>query len=149
MKSVARVKGFENFYMWHDGYPVLNGRPMMPNNWISVFNIRAWTWNEERQQYYLHQFTREQPDLNYKEQRVVDAMKDVLRFWLDKGADGFRIDAVNHLFEDPAMRDEPRTGLTTNANNYTYLEHIHTKDLVRVFHLILILLTTFSIRLRH
>lgn len=98
---------------------------------LSVFSHQAWTWNEDREQYYLHQFTPEQPDLNYREPRVVQAMKDVLTFWMDKGADGFRIDAVNHLFEDPAMRNEPLSGNTEDPNNNDYLSHIYTKDLVR------------------
>lgn len=59
-----------------------------------MFSTRAWTWNEQRQQYYLHQFAAGQPDLNYRNPEVVQAMKDVLTFWMDKGADGFRIDAV-------------------------------------------------------
>lgn len=58
-------------------------------------------------------------------------MKDVLTFWMDKGADGFRIDAVNFLFEDPAFRNEPLSGQTADPTNYNYLEHIYTKDLVR------------------
>lgn len=58
-------------------------------------------------------------------------MKDVLTFWMDKGADGFRVDAVNHLFEDPAMRDEPLSGDTDDSNDNAYLTHIYTKDLVR------------------
>lgn len=58
-------------------------------------------------------------------------MKDVLTFWLDKGADGFRVDAVNHLFEDAAMRDEPVSGTTNDTKNGDYYEHIYTKDLVR------------------
>lgn len=62
---------------------------------------------------------------------MVDAMKDVLRYWLDKGADGFRIDAVNHLFEDPAMRNEPLSGLTLSPTNYLYTDHIYTKEQVR------------------
>lgn len=98
-KSQDKVRGFENFYVWHDGKPSKNGgRPEMPNNWQSVFNTRAWTWNDKRQQYYLHQFASAQPDLNFREPRVVEAMKDVLTFWLDQGADGFRIDAINHQY---------------------------------------------------
>lgn len=58
-------------------------------------------------------------------------MKDVLTFWMDKGADGFRVDAVNHLFEDPAFRDEPLSGETENVNDNSYLTHLYTKDLVR------------------
>lgn len=149
-KSVAKERGFENFYVWHDGTPNGSGKPLPPNNWvsrfycfnhpsintfqlilqISVFSHSAWTWNDERQQYYLHQFTPEQPDLNYREPRVVQAMKDVLTFWLDQGADGFRVDAVNHLFEDPAMRDEPLSGDTDDPTDNAYLTHIYTKDLV-------------------
>jgi glycosidase len=63
----------------------------------AVFGTRAWTWNEQRQQYYLHQFAAGQPDLNYRNSKVVQAMKDVLLFWMDKGADGFRIDAVEKM----------------------------------------------------
>lgn len=60
-------------------------------------------------------------------------MKDVLTFWMDRGADGFRIDAINHMFEDPAFRDEPLTGWTDDPNNYGYTHHIYTKDLVNYF----------------
>lgn len=69
--------------------------------------------------------------MDYREPLVVQAMKDVLTFWMDKGADGFRIDAVNHLFEDSAMRNEPLSGKTEDSNNNDYLSHIYTKDLVR------------------
>jgi alpha-glucosidase len=57
-------------------------------------------------------------------------MKDVLTFWMDKGADGFRVDAINHLFEDSAMRDEPESGFTDDPNSFSFLNHIYTKDLV-------------------
>ena len=63
----------------------------------AVFQTIAWTWSEKRQQYYLHQFDKGQPDLNYRNQRVVDSMKAVLTYWLDQGADGFRIDAVSYI----------------------------------------------------
>lgn len=98
---------------------------------LSAFSHSAWTWNDEREQYYLHQFTPEQPDLNYREPRVLQAMNDVMTFWMDKGADGFRIDAINFLFEDSAMRDEPQSGITEDSNNHEYLSHIYTRDLVR------------------
>ena len=97
---------------------------------ISAFSHSAWTWNDDRQQYYLHQFDTLQPDLNYREPRVVQAMKDVLTFWMEKGADGFRVDAVNNLFEDPAFRDEPLSGNTDDPTDSAYLNHIYTIDLV-------------------
>jgi alpha-glucosidase len=65
----------------------------------AVFATRAWTWNEKRQEYYLHQFDKGQPDLNYRNLEVVQKMKDVLTHWMDKGADGFRIDAVSRKFD--------------------------------------------------
>lgn len=65
-----------------------------PNNWISVFSGSAWEWVPEREQFYLHQFVKEQPDLNFREPRVREEMKNVLRFWMGKGIDGFRVDAM-------------------------------------------------------
>lgn len=97
---------------------------------ISAFSHSAWKWNEERRAYYLHQFAPEQPDLNYREPLVVQAMKDVLTFWLDRGADGFRIDAVNHLFEDEDFKDEPLSGWAEDPYDERYLEHIYTQDYV-------------------
>lgn len=78
----------------------------------------------------MHQFAPEQPDLNYREPQVVQAMKDVLTFWLDLGADGFRIDAIQTLFEDPAMRDERLSNTTDDPFDYSYLIHDYTKDYV-------------------
>ncbi|CRL00644.1 CLUMA_CG013904, isoform A [Clunio marinus] len=137
-KSVAREKGYENFYIWHDGRPnpIPGGRPLTPNNWISVFSHSAWTWNDEREAYYLHQFAPEQPDLNYREPLVIQAMKDVLTYWLDRGADGFRIDAIPHLFEDAAMRDEPVSGLIDDSRYHDYLTHIYTKDLPETYDMV-------------
>jgi alpha-glucosidase len=129
--SVAREEGFEDFYVWHNGLPNPNGgRNLPPNNWQAVFNTRAWTWNERREQFYLHQFAVEQPDLNYRSEAVVQAMKDVLWMWMERGADGFRIDAINHLFEDADFNNEPPTGNTEDDTNYGFTEHIYTKDLV-------------------
>lgn len=78
----------------------------------------------------MHQFDKSQPDLNFRHQAVVDEMKNVLRFWLDKGASGFRVDAVSHLVEDEDLRDEP----IDNSNDplsYDYTRKDYTKDLVR------------------
>lgn len=96
----------------------------------SVFYGPAWTFNEERNQWYLHQFDASQPDLNFRNDDVIDEMKDVLRFWLQKGASGFRVDAINHMFEVADFADEPLSGYTDDPNSYGYTHHWYTKDLV-------------------
>lgn len=95
-----------------------------------MFGGSAWQWNNERKQYYLHQFLAGQPDLNYRNKKVDDEMKKVLLFWLNKGVAGFRVDAINHMFEDQRYLDEPRNQFNTDPNSYDYLTHIYTKDQV-------------------
>jgi alpha-glucosidase len=92
-----------DWYVWADAKP--DGSP--PNNWQSVFGGPAWTWSARRGQYYLHNFLPEQPDLNVHNRAVQDALLDVARFWLDRGVDGFRIDAINFAMHDPQLRDNP------------------------------------------
>lgn len=92
-----------DWYIWKD--PAPDGGP--PNNWISNFGGSAWEWDEHTEQYYYHAFLTSQPDLNWRNPDVRHAMHDVLRFWLDKGVDGFRIDVVWHLAKDPQFRDNP------------------------------------------
>jgi alpha-glucosidase len=92
-----------DWYVWADAKP--DGSP--PNNWQSVFGGPAWTWDGRRGQYYLHNFLPEQPDLNVHNGEVQDAMLAVARFWLDRGVDGFRIDAINFAMHDPELRDNP------------------------------------------
>lgn len=99
----------------------------------SIFYGPAWTWNEKRQQFYYHNFAKQQPDLNYRNPKVVEQMKNVIRFWLKKGAAGFRIDAINHLFEVEDLRDEPLSGWTDDPNSYAYTHHHYTKDLDEMF----------------
>jgi alpha-glucosidase len=78
-----------------------------PNNWVSAFGGPAWTYDERRGQYYLHLFAPEQPDLDWHNPEVQAAFEDVLRFWLDRGIDGFRVDVAHGLFKDPTFADEP------------------------------------------
>ena len=92
-----------DWYVWHDPKP--EGSP--PNNWQSVFGGPAWTWDARRRQYYLHSFLKEQPQLNVHNREVQDALLDVTRFWLDRGVDGFRIDAINHSMHHPELTDNP------------------------------------------
>ena len=99
----ARNNAKADWYVWSDAKP--DGTP--PNNWQSVFGGPAWTWDARRSQYYFHNFLPEQPDLNVHNRAVQDALLDVARFWLDRGVDGFRIDAINFAMHDPQLRDNP------------------------------------------
>jgi alpha-glucosidase len=92
-----------DWYYWRDPKP--DGGP--PNNWLSVFGGGAWEWDASTGQYYLHSFLKEQPDLNWRNPAVVQAMHDSLRFWLRRGIDGFRIDVMGMVLKDPQMRDNP------------------------------------------
>lgn len=96
-----------DWYVWRDGK---NGNP--PTNWVSVFSGPSWTYDETTDQWYRHTYLSEQPDLNWRNPEVVEAMLDVARFWLDMGVDGFRIDAAHQIMKDPDERDRP-TRLST------------------------------------
>ncbi|KAM7343924.1 maltase A2-like [Cochliomyia hominivorax] len=133
-KSVKREAGFEDFYMWHDGKidPSNPSKRLPPSNWNSIFGGPMWTWHEERGQYYLHQFLAKQPDFNYSNPLVRQHMLKVLEYWLDRGVDGFRIDAVPHIFEkrnnDGSFPDEDISGVSRDPTNYDYYTHKYTKD---------------------
>jgi len=92
-----------DWYIWRDAGP--DGGP--PNNWISDFGGSAWTWDDATGQYYLHAFLKEQPDLNWRNPELRAAMLDVLRFWLDRGVDGFRIDVLWHIVKAEGLPDNP------------------------------------------
>jgi alpha-glucosidase len=99
----ARNSPKRNWYLWREASR--DGRA--PNNWLSVFGGSAWQWDENTRQYYCHSFLKEQPDLNWRNPEVQEAMLDVMRFWLDKGVDGFRVDALWHAMKDGQFRDNP------------------------------------------
>jgi alpha-glucosidase len=99
----SRSSPQKDWYIWRDGKP--NGLP--PNNWLSQFGGPAWTLDGLTGQYYLHSFLREQPDLNWRNPAVRAAMYDVLRFWLARGVDGFRVDVIWLLIKDAELRDNP------------------------------------------
>jgi alpha-glucosidase len=92
-----------DWYYWRDPKP--DGSP--PNNWQAHFGGGAWEWDEATGQYYLHSFLKEQPDLNWRNPELREAMFDAIRFWLDRGVDGFRIDVANAIMKDPELRDNP------------------------------------------
>jgi alpha-glucosidase len=99
----SRQSPKRDWYVWRDARA--DGGP--PNNWISEFGGPAWTFDERTGQFYYHAYLARQPDLNWRNPEVVAAMLDVLRFWFDRGVDGFRVDAIHHLFEDASLRDDP------------------------------------------
>ncbi len=99
----SRTGAHADWYVWADAKP--DGSP--PSNWQSVFGGPAWTWDARRGQYYMHNFLKEQPQLNCHNVAVQDALIAVARFWLDRGVDGFRVDAINFAMHDPALRDNP------------------------------------------
>ncbi|XP_044726881.1 maltase A3-like [Chrysoperla carnea] len=125
-KSVKRIDPYTNYYVWADA-KIVNGTRQPPNNWNSYFKFSAWEWNEERGQYYLHLFAIQQPDLNYRDPNLVKEMKDVLRFWMNRGVAGFRVDIISALGEDEALPDEPLSG-NCSPDDYCYLNHIYTED---------------------
>jgi alpha-glucosidase len=99
----SRTAAKRDWYMWHDG----KGPGLPPNNWISEFGGSAWTFDAKTGQFYYHYFYPQQPDLNWHNPTVHDAMFDVTRWWYKRGVAGFRLDAVDTLFEDPDLRDNP------------------------------------------
>ena len=100
--QLSRSSAKADWYLWADGEP---GQP--PNNWCSYFGGSAWQWHQGRGQYYLALFAPEQPDLNWRCPEVRQAIFEVVRFWLDRGVDGFRLDVVNFFIKDALLRDEP------------------------------------------
>ncbi len=99
----SRDASRRHWYIWADPQP--GGSP--PNNWVSFFGGSAWEWDAATGQYYLHSYDRRQPDLNWRNPEVQAAMFDVLRFWLERAVDGFRIDAAHMIMKDPQLRDNP------------------------------------------
>lgn len=116
-----------DWYLWHDG----KGPGKPPNNWQSWFGHSAWTYDKTTRQWYYHYFYVQQPDLNWRNPEVRKAMYDVLRFWLDKGAAGFRMDAVSRLFEDPNLHNDPILP-GKNAFGDPNIQHKYTDDLPEV-----------------
>jgi alpha-glucosidase len=101
--KASRTAEHRDWYIWRDG----KGAGQPPNNWISDFGGSAWTLDPATNQYYYHYFAAAQPDLNWRNPAVKDAMFDVTRWWYKRGVSGFRLDAVDTLFEDPKLRDNP------------------------------------------
>lgn len=113
-----------DWYIWKD--PKSDGSP--PNNWLSVFGGSAWTLDRKTNQYYLHSFLPEQPDLNWRNIEVKTAMEEVLEFWIHRGVDGFRSDATSHLIKDDQFRDDPlNPNYKGSEDSYKRLLHIYSQ----------------------
>ncbi|PWK87763.1 alpha-glucosidase [Fulvimonas soli] len=136
-----------DWYVWNDGVDAdapgvtpfqkrfEHDGKVPPNNWESVFGGSAWEWVPARRQFYYHRFYRQQPDLNWRNPAVEQAMFGAMRFWLDRGVAGFRLDAISTLFEDPALRNDPqRPG--TNAQGDPNLHSLHSDNLPEVHEVI-------------
>ena len=128
---LSRTNERADWYVWADPKP--DGTP--PNNWLSIFGGSAWHWDSRRMQYYLHNFLVSQPDLNFHNPAVQDALLAEMRFWLERGVDGFRLDTVNFYFHstglesNPVVKAEDFNASTAPAvNPYNFQEHLYDKS---------------------
>ena len=117
---------FGDWYLWRDGVPDRFGRLRRPNNWTSFFGGSAWTWDDVRGQYYMHTFLPEQPDVNWRNPQVREAMLTMVRGWLERGVDGFRLDVFNAFFKDVDLTSNPRRLL--GRRPYDRQVHLYDKD---------------------
>ena len=129
--SQSRTNSKADWYVWSD--PAPDGLP--PNNWLSVFGGPAWSWNSARRQYYLHNFLLSQPDLNFHNPDVQNALLEIAEFWLDLGVDGFRLDTINFYFCDQQFRSNPplpaelrNASIAPEVNPYNFQHHIYDKN---------------------
>ena len=129
----SRADPKRDWYIWRE--PGADGGP--PNNWLSCFGGSAWEFDSNTGQYYYHAFLKEQPDLNWRNPEVVEAMLDVLRFWLDRGVDGFRVDVIWHLIKDETFGDNPiNPDWQQGMDPYHATVPVLTTDRPEVHHLI-------------
>jgi alpha-glucosidase len=121
-----RTNPKSDWYVWADPRP--DGTP--PNNWLSVFYGPSWTWDGRRGQYYMHNFLPTQPNLNVNNPSVQEALFDTARFWLQRGVDGFRLDAINFAMHDPSLADNPPV-LDVSAikrRPFDFQHHLHNQS---------------------
>jgi len=121
-----------DWYLWHD--PATDGGP--PNNWLSRFGGSGWEWDEATGQYYYHSFLKEQPDLNWRNPEVKEAMFNALRFWLDRGVDGFRVDVIYFMIKDAQFRDNPPDPNNSSGDPWDNQLQIYTLNMPEVHDLI-------------
>ncbi|MEZ5867964.1 MAG: alpha-amylase family glycosyl hydrolase [Defluviimonas denitrificans] len=123
----SRTGRYADWYVWADPKP--DGSP--PNNWLAIFGGGAWTWEARRHQYYFHNFLAEQPDFNFHNPEVQEFHLANMRFWLERGVDGFRLDTLNYYFHDALLRDDAadyRVKARPEANPYNMQYHLFSKN---------------------
>ncbi|XP_063774442.1 amino acid transporter heavy chain SLC3A1 isoform X2 [Pseudophryne corroboree] len=139
--SRNRTDKYTDYYVWHD-CQITEGRVIPPNNWVSVYGNSAWEYDDTRNQCYFHQFRKEQPDLNFHNPDIQKEILDIIKFWLEKGVDGFTINGANLLLEAEHLRDEPQVNKSQSPDTITsYADLYHdytttqvgTHDILRDF----------------
>jgi alpha-glucosidase len=128
----SRTSAHRNWYIWRDG----KGTGEPPNNWVSLFGGSAWKFDPTTNQFYYHFFYAAQPDLNWRNPAVKNAMFDVTRWWYRRGVDGFRLDAVDTLFEDPKLHDNPIAKPGTNAYGDPIEDNKYNTNLPELHHVL-------------
>ncbi|WP_416840233.1 glycoside hydrolase family 13 protein [Haloferax sp. DFSO52] len=124
-KSRREEEGYEDYYYWRDGDVDDEGNPVPPNNWESVFGGPAWTYDEAREQWYLHLFDENQPDLNWRNPDVREAVYEMMNWWLEKGIDGFRMDVINLISKVEGLPDGDEDGGQTGTEHFFNGPNIH------------------------
>lgn len=124
----SKNNSYHDFYIWRPGKA-----DQPPNNWCSSFGGSAWEKDEETNEYYLHLFSTKQPELNWENKNVRHEIYDLMRFWLDKGVDGFRMDVINYISKTPTLPNGPHVCSQIYGNFAPYCinePHIHDKEML-------------------
>lgn len=119
----SRDNPYHDYYIWREGKG--KNKKKVPNNWTSRFGGTAWEWNEATGEYYLHLFTRKQPDLNWDNPKVREEIQGIVRYWLERGCDGFRCDVITYVSKKEGLPDGKFNPFTCGDENFTHGPHIH------------------------
>ncbi|CAH1738583.1 neutral and basic amino acid transport protein rBAT-like [Aphis gossypii] len=137
VRSVLKEQFYDSFYIWNSGSS--NGTQHYPiNNWLSVTGESAWSWDDNRKQYYLHTFSADEPDFNFRNKDVVNYFEEVFKYWLDMGIDGLYLDKVQYLFKDKDLKNDSLSNKATSILPETNELLSHWGDLIRNYSGILI-----------
>ncbi|XP_066997088.2 probable maltase [Anabrus simplex] len=137
IKSEEKEDPYTNYYIWKKGPRNETGQFIPPNNWKSIYGGSAWEWSSKRQEFYLHQFHVDQPDLNFRNENVTNEFKDILSFWLDRGASGFEFDKIQYLLEDEHFRNAtPGDVMGTTHDQYEFYSHKSTAFFTEVLNIL-------------